>query len=119
MSHLYKLLLNSVVEQDRFSPRLLSNFVFVALFALCVIRGEMIADIVVAGQLVTGHAPEYVYSTLATVVFGIFGLGKVAEIAEKFTKPKAEATSTTTTTTEFISPLAGYDDGPGGLRPRE
>ena len=109
------LLLNSVVEAGKFSPRLLTVFAFVQAALALLWRGAAKRPEVIQGIIISSWPPEYIWYGLLGLIAGLLGLGKVADTLLTKTQitadaqvatagltgetPPAPATATTTTQT--------------------
>lgn len=114
---LWELLVRSITENDRISPRLLTVFVFVFAAVALLARGAFKQPQVVNGIVLSSWPPEYIWSGLLLLIAGLLGLGKVTEALVTRSKiqadaqvataeltgqtPGAPATATTITTTEL------------------
>ena len=116
-----QLLLRSVTEGEKLSPRLLTVFAFVLATLALLWRGAVSRPEVVQGIIISSWPPEYIWIGLLGLIAGLLGLGKVADTLLTKTQitadaqvatagltgeaPAAPATATTTTqTTTILSP---------------
>ena len=113
------LLLNSIVEKDRISPRLATVFAFVLATLALLWRGAAKQPEVVQGIIISSWPPEYIWIGLLGLIAGLLGLGKVADTLLSKTQivadaqvatagltgdaPPAPATATTTTQTTLTT----------------
>ena len=111
-----RLLLRSVTEADKLSPRLLTVFAFVLATLALLWRGAAKRPEVISGILISSWPPEYIWLGLLGLIAGLLGLGKVADtllsrsqITAAAQVATAEATgtgpplpTTATTTTQTI-----------------
>jgi len=76
---LSELTLNSVVENNRFSPRLLTTFAVVGVTLYLELRAAHTAPSVLNGVQVSTWPPEYVLIANLTLIGALLGLGKLAD----------------------------------------
>lgn len=72
------LLLNSFVESGRFSPRLLTVFLFVGLYVAGLVLGYLHGPYLLNGQIMNGYPPDNIMSELLIAIVTLLGVGKVA-----------------------------------------
>ena len=110
-----QLLLRSITEADKVSPRLATVFAFVLATLALLFRGAAKRPEVVQGIIISSWPPEYIWIGLLGLIAGLLGLGKVADTLLSKTQivadaqvatanitgetPAAPATATTTTQT--------------------
>lgn len=105
----WELLMRSVMEQDRFSPRLLTTFALVAAALLLLWRGASTPVRVINGILVTGWPPEYIWATLCALIAALLGLGTLAKIKLEGPPPAPE--------TQINTDQATVTGGPVNITP--
>ena len=88
---LWEMLVRSITENDRFSPRLLTTFAFSGAALLMLRHGALTPPVVLNGAVVTGWPPEYIWNGLIFLVISLLLGGKAAEAFVSGTKIKAEA----------------------------
>lgn len=74
-----QLLLRSVLENGRFSPRLLTVFAFVVATLALLARGAAKPPEVIQGIIISSWPPEYIWIGLLGLIGSLLGLGKVAD----------------------------------------
>ena len=111
-----QLLLRSVTEGEKLSPRLLTVFAFVVATLALLWRGAAKRPEVIQGIIISSWPPEYIWLGLLGLIAGLLGLGKVADtllsrsqISAAAQVATAEATgtappvpTTATTTTQTV-----------------
>ena len=75
----WQLLLRSVTEGQKLSPRLLTVFAFVAATLALLWRGAAKRPEVIQGIIISSWPPEYIWLGLLGLIAGLLGLGKVAD----------------------------------------
>ncbi|MCC3159667.1 hypothetical protein LJ737_20670 [Hymenobacter sp. 15J16-1T3B] len=105
----WQLLLRSVMENERFSPRLLTTFSFVLAALLLLWRGAVVRPEVINGILVTGWPPEYIWATLCALIAALLGLGTLAKIKLEGPPPAAD--------TQITAEQATVTGGPVSVNP--
>ena len=112
----FQLLLRSVTEGEKLSPRLLTVFAFVVATLALLWRGAAKRPEVISGIIISSWPPEYIWLGLLGLIAGLLGLGKVADtlltrsqISADAQVAAAEATgtapavpTTATTTTQTV-----------------
>lgn len=116
----WELLMRSVMENDRFSPRLLTTFSLVAAALALLWRGATTPPKVINGILVTGWPPEYIWATLCALIAALLGLGTLAKIKLEGPPPAPDtqitaesapvSAGTVNVTSAEQQPLAGYSN---------
>ena len=111
-----QLLLRSVTEGEKLSPRLLTVLAFVVATLALLWRGAAKRPEVIQGIIISSWPPEYIWLGLLGLIAGLLGLGKVADtlltrqqISAAAQVATAEATgtappvpTTATTTTQTV-----------------
>lgn len=96
MMRLLRLVGRSVIENDRFSPRLLTVFAFVLAALLLLYKGATTLPTVVGGVIISAWPPEYIWSGLILLIAGLLGLGKVVNAwSSKAATPDTQITADT------------------------
>ena len=90
-----QLMLRSVTEQEKLSPRLLTVLAFVAATIALLWRGAAKAPEVVQGIIISSWPPEYIWLGLLGLIGSLLGLGKVADTLLTKTQITADAQVTT------------------------
>lgn len=88
------LLLNSVVESGRFSPRLLTTFAVVSVTLYLELKAAHAKPEVVNGLQISPWPPEYVLLANLTLIGALLGLGKLADTYKTVQLNKPAATTT-------------------------
>ena len=91
----FQLLLRSVTEADKLSPRLLTVFAFVAATLALLWRGAAKRPEVIQGIIISSWPPEYIWLGLLGLIAGLLGLGKVADTFLTRSQIAADAQVTT------------------------
>ena len=101
----FQLLLRSVTEGEKLSPRLLTVFAFVLATLALLWRGAAKQPEVVQGILISSWPPEYIWIGLLGLVAGLLGLGKVADTLLTRSQITADAQVATAGLTGTAPPL--------------
>lgn len=110
-----QLLLRSVTEGQKLSPRLLTTFAFTTAALALLWRGAAKQPEVIQGIILSSWPPEYIWLGLLGLITALLGLGKASDVLLAKTQiiadaqvatasitgetPAAPATATTTTQT--------------------
>ncbi len=105
----WRMLVLSVTEAGRFSPRLLTTFSFVLAALLLLWRGAVVKPQVINGILVTGWPPEYIWATLCALIAALLGLGTLAKIKLEGPPPAPD--------TQITAEQANVTGGPVSINP--
>ena len=100
-----QLLLNSITEGGRLSPRLLTVFAFVVATLALLWRGASKHPEVVQGIIISSWPPEYIWLGLLGLIAGLLGLGKVADTFLTRSQIAADAQVTTAGITGTAPPV--------------
>ena len=90
-----QLLVRSVTEGEKLSPRLLTVFAFVLATLALLWRGAAKSPEVVQGIIISSWPPEYIWLGLLGLIAGLLGLGKVADTFLSRSQIAADAQVTT------------------------
>ena len=100
-----QLLLRSVTESNKLSPRLLTVFAFVVATLALLWRGAAKAPEVVQGIIISSWPPEYIWLGLLGLIGSLLGLGKVADTLLTRSQITADAQVATASLTGTAPPL--------------
>ena len=94
-----QLMLRSVTEGEKLSPRLLTVFTFVTATIILLWRGAAKRPEVIQGIIISSWPPEYIWIGLLSLIAGLLGLGKVADTLLTHSQITADAQVATATVT--------------------
>ncbi|QNH60763.1 hypothetical protein [Hymenobacter sediminicola] len=92
-----ELLVRSLTEDNRFSPRLLTTFAIVAVTVYLELRGAHMQPEIVGGVLLTGYPPEYVLLANIGLIAALLGIGTWGKVQLGKTVPDTVVQSDETT----------------------
>ncbi len=104
-----ELLMRSVMENERFSPRLLTTFGFTLSALGLLLKGALTKPALLSGILVTGYPPEYIWAGLLAIIAALLGLGTLTKIKLEGPPPAPD--------TQINTDTANVTGGPVSINP--